>query len=108
MPLAMLQVDLKIVRSAGYLTEVVDGFQVLRTDSAGATFRLYAHMTQRLQARTAHVMLPLQQKRPQALLDCDAALHALPRRQQKTMTFGKTGFRYLVIQAVHSTCPCAL
>ena len=49
---AALQVDLKIVRTAGYQTEVIDGFQVLRTDSAGATFRLYAHMTQCLQART--------------------------------------------------------
>lgn len=52
---AALQVDLKIVRTAGYQTEVIDGFQVLRTDSAGATFRLYAHMTKCLQARTADV-----------------------------------------------------
>jgi len=45
------QVDLKIARSVGFATEVIDGFQVLRTDSAGATFRLYARITQCLQAR---------------------------------------------------------
>ena len=45
------QVDLKMVRTAGHITEVVDGFQVLRTESAGATFRLYARITQCLQAR---------------------------------------------------------
>ncbi|KAK9831459.1 hypothetical protein WJX81_007468 [Elliptochloris bilobata] len=44
-------VDLKIVRTAGYATEVIDGFQVLRTESAGATFRLYARITQCLQAK---------------------------------------------------------
>lgn len=43
--------DLKIARSVGFATEVIDGFQVLRTDSAGATFRLYARITQCLQAR---------------------------------------------------------
>jgi hypothetical protein len=40
-----------MVRTAGHITEVVDGFQVLRTESAGATFRLYARITQCLQAR---------------------------------------------------------
>lgn len=43
-----MQSDLKAVKTATLTTEVVDGFEVLHTDSVADTFRLYATITKRL------------------------------------------------------------
>ncbi len=43
-----LQSELKACKTAASITEVVDGFEVLRTASVAETFRLYAAITKRL------------------------------------------------------------
>lgn len=49
----VLQTELKAVTTAMFTTEVVDGFQVLRSASVADTFRLYAAITHRLTVRAA-------------------------------------------------------
>ena len=46
-----LQSELKACKTAASITEVVDGFEVLRTASVAETFRLYAAITKRLAVR---------------------------------------------------------
>jgi hypothetical protein len=45
------QSELKACKTAAAITEVVDGFEVLRTASVAETFRLYAAITNRLAVR---------------------------------------------------------
>lgn len=45
------QSELKACKTAASVTEVVDGFEVLRTASVAETFRLYAAITKRLAVR---------------------------------------------------------
>ena len=49
-----LQSELKACKTAASVTEVVDGFEVLRTASVAETFRLYAAVTKRLAVWTNH------------------------------------------------------
>jgi hypothetical protein len=42
------QTELKAVKTAASTTEVIDGFEVLRTQSVADTFRLYTSITKRL------------------------------------------------------------
>ena len=51
LPLCPLQAELKAVRTAAHSTEVVDGFRVLHTANVGDTFRLYAQLHRRIEAR---------------------------------------------------------
>ena len=54
-----VQSELKACKTAASVTEVVDGFEVLRTASVAETFRLYAAITKRLAVCQQHVpMLP--------------------------------------------------
>ncbi len=46
-----MQSELKACKTAASITEVVDGFEVLRTASVAETFRLYAAITKRLAVR---------------------------------------------------------
>ncbi len=46
-----VQSELKACKTATSITEVVDGFEVLRTASVAETFRLYAAFTKRLSVR---------------------------------------------------------
>lgn len=49
--LCPVQSELKACKTAASITEVVDGFEVLRTSSVAETFRLYAAITKRLAVR---------------------------------------------------------
>lgn len=46
-----MQAELKAVRTAAHSTEVVDGFRVLHSANVGDTFRLYAQLHKRIEAR---------------------------------------------------------
>ena len=58
MPNLVHQTELKAVTTATFTTEVVDGFQVLRSASVADTFRLYAAITHRLAVRPPSCPLP--------------------------------------------------
>ena len=49
-----MQSELKACKTAASITEVVDGFEVLRTASVAETFRLYAAITKRLAVCQPH------------------------------------------------------
>ena len=52
-----VQSELKACKTAASITEVVDGFEVLRTASVAETFRLYAAITKRLAVCQHHVFM---------------------------------------------------
>ena len=54
--LCPLQSELKACKTAASITEVVDGFEVLRTSSVSETFRLYAAITKRLAVRDYNLL----------------------------------------------------
>ena len=54
--LCPLQSELKACKTAASITEVVDGFEVLRTASVAETFRLYAAITKRLAVRDYNLL----------------------------------------------------
>jgi len=63
-----MQKDLKAVKTATLTTEVVDGFEVLHTNSVADTFRLYATITKRLVVQ--HLLFsPLESPCPALLPD---------------------------------------
>ena len=52
-----VQSELKACKTAASITEIVDGFEVLRTASVAETFRLYAAITKRLAVCQQHVSM---------------------------------------------------